>query len=259
MTKETISSSRWINPLLHLNLHVGGIAWGFLLSAARWQGESAPPALQLLVFCAAVAVYGLDRTGNFSPEDRINAPDRCEWLGRHRRLQWAVILTALAGVLISLTQVPAATRHAALGYALFAAAYARPLLPGRKRLQDFARIKLPCIVLGWALLPALQPDLFDPAWTLYRIGWLIPNVLWSEWLDHPGDRKTPRPAPPWRISLVLMLVTIGLGLWIGAGRDLFGPGLYLVALLAWAPKNPMAFARRQDLFLLASLVSWGPY
>lgn len=259
MTKETISSSLSIKPLLHLNLHVGLIAWGFLLSAARWRGEGVPSALQLLVFCAAVAVYGLDRSGGFSPEDRINAPERCNWLSRHRALQTTVIFLALLGLLLSLTRVSTHTRLAAIAYALFAASYARPLLPGNKRLQDFPSLKLPCIVLGWGLLPALQPGLVSLPWTLYRVLWLLPNVLWSEWLDHPGDRKTERPDPPLRRSLILMGVTIGLGMWIGAGKDLFGPVLYLLALAAWAPKHPANFAKAQDLFLLATLVSLGPY
>ena len=253
MTKETISSNPSIKPLLYLNLHVGLIAWGFLLSAARWRGVETAPALQFLVFCAAVAVYGLDRTGGFSPEDRINSPDRCAWLERHARLQRGVIVLTLLGVLFALTQVPAHTRLAAGGYALFAAAYARPLLPGRRRLQDIPALKLPCVVLGWALLPALDPELFHPEWMLYRMGWLLPNVLWSEWLDHPGDRQAPRPVPPWRVSLMLMLLTICIGLWIGAGGDLFGPTVYALAVWQWARRHPLAFARRQDLFLVMPL------
>ncbi|MCC5845836.1 MAG: hypothetical protein JJU05_16430 [Verrucomicrobia bacterium] len=254
MTKETISSSPSIKPLLYLNVHVALIAWGFLLSAARWRGIDPAPALQLLVFCAALAVYGLDRTGGFSPEDRRNAPDRCAWLTRHRALQTAVILLALLGLLLALTRVSTHTRLTATAYVLFAAAYARPLLPGKKRLQDFPRLKLPCIVLGWALLPALNPDLFSLPWTLYRVLWLIPNVLWSEWLDHPGDHQTDRPAPPLRASLLLLAATLLYGLHIQAGPDLPAPALYTLALLLIAPRRPLTFARCQDLLLLTVLL-----
>ena len=255
MTKVTISSSLSIKPLLYLNLHVGLIAWGFLLSAARWQNLDPGPALSLLVFCAAVAVYGLDRFGGFSPEDRINAPERCEWLDHHPRRQRGVIGLALLGVLLTVTMVSVHTRLVGGGYALFAASYTRPLLPGRRRLQDISGLKLPCIVLGWALLPALHPELAAPEWWVYRAGWLIPNVLWSEWRDHPGDRHTPRPPPPRKISLMLMAFTLCTGLCISAGRDLAGPLLYTLGLWRWSRRDPVSFSEKQDLFLLASLVT----
>lgn len=250
MTKATISFTRSIKPLLHLNAHVALIAWGFLLSAARHRDVPASPALQLLVICAALAVYGLDRTGPFSPEDRINAPGRCAWLTRHPRLQRATILLALLGLLAALTRVSTHTRLAAAAYALFAAAYARPLLPGRKRLQDLPRLKRPAIILGWALLPALLPGPLSLPWILYRAGWLLPNVLWSDWLDHPGDHHSPRPPPPLRTSLLALLPTLLLGARIHAGPDLAGPALYTLLLLTLAPRHPLPFARHQDLLLL---------
>ncbi|MCC5846768.1 MAG: hypothetical protein JJU29_01645 [Verrucomicrobia bacterium] len=255
-----------LQPLWHLNLHVGLIAWAILLSAGVHFDTPIPPALQALVFCAALCVYGLDRWGTSSPEDAINHPQRTRWLREHPVPVLTVIALALTGVAISLVFSPPHTRLIAAGYMALAALYTRRLLPGQRRLQDFPGVKIPCVVLGWAALPLLHPELAATsgifAWICYRAGWLLSNVLWSEWRDRAGDMSHPTRTPKFpdtfpkmlRLSRAALFTTLLLGLAQQANIDVLGPAAFFLLQEIHAKKHPDAFAERVDFLLLLAWV-----
>ena len=256
-----------LQPFWHLNLHIGLIAWAMLLSAGAHFEISIPSALQVLVVSAALCVYALDRCGPSSPEDAINHPQRTHWLRAHPLTVRAVILLALIGLVISLRFSSPHTRWVAGGYMLLAALYTRRLLPGNRRLQDLPGLKIPCVVLGWAALPLLHPELAAArgilAWMLYRAGWLLANVLWSEWRDRPGDlssRSLEQKFPDsysqvlW-ISRAALLAAILTGMLLNAGLDLIGPATFFLLQETHARKRPESFADQVDFLLLLAWVN----
>lgn len=250
-----------------LNLHIGLIAVGFLLSAGRWANLAVSPALITLVFFAGLLVYGADRTGAGSPEDALNQPERYRWHQVHRKGFRGMLAFSFVFVAVCWWLVPADTRAASALYAILAVGYTRPLLPGRRRLQDFPRLKFLCAVGGWACIPFLISGFGSggPAWlwTMYRAGWLGVNFAWSEWRDAEGDVAAGRKnlfagkSPGWmrRLGRGFLAGTLVMGFWTGAGVDLFGPLVFWAAQETFGKKRPRLFAELADLPLLFTLVT----
>lgn len=178
----------------YLNLHVPFLAIGFLLAPARAYELALSLPMILCAFSGCWCVYLLDRW-KFSPEDAVNAPERTEWLARHRTLLTGLILGSVSTfILLCALTVPWELSVRFLVYVPVGILYTLPVLPGNRRLKDIANAKSIIVCVGWMSIPLLLPGISQAEPTvipllLFRACWLASNLLWSDWHDRDGDRQ----------------------------------------------------------------------
>jgi 4-hydroxybenzoate polyprenyltransferase len=151
-----------------------------------------PPAWNILFFtmAGAVLVYSADRYLPYSPEDGTGG----------RPVQPVVLifflLVSVGLVYFAVQSFQSATLAGVLCLALLSMAYVLPLLPSRRRLKDIPYLKAIVVSTGWALsgvlLPALEAgSAIDSRLLflfLYRVIYLLPNLILSDWPDRDADR-----------------------------------------------------------------------
>lgn len=274
----------WWAVLAYDPLPIGGIAVALLLGTSALLRIS--PSLPLLVagFCGAALVYGADRALVPSPEDATNHPERRRWVRAHR--SW---LMAEAGLLLvagggALAFLQTETLLASVGLAGLAALHLLPVGPWGRPLKSLGLGK-PFIVAGaWAiggtLLPVFEAGQIPHAETwglvVYRMLFILPNVLMADWGDRHGDRAAGvRPWPDehtggplrWLATGLLGLAAGGaivgsmgastpLLLWV----DALGPLLLLGAVWAVSPSRPDGRLIMDGLVawpLVTAAVAWG--
>lgn len=181
--------SPWVLAASHDPLPIGGVAVGLILGTYALLGLPVSAPLLVGAFCGAALVYGVDRVVVTSPEDRRNRPDRVAWVRDHRpwlAFEGAILVVIGSGALFYLRPLTVLG-----GGGLGAIALLHQWLPGRGGLGK------PLLVAGvWAVastaLPAVEAGAVraGPLGGLvaYRMLFLLPNVLLSDWGDRAGDR-----------------------------------------------------------------------
>ncbi|MDA3872493.1 MAG: hypothetical protein PF795_00840, partial [Kiritimatiellae bacterium] len=134
----------------------------------------------LAIFTAAFAVYFTDHR----LESPTPIPIRC------------IIGLLTCGFLYVLSMSYQLSLQGVAVYILMSMLYVFPVFPGKERLQDFPRIRVLAIGMGWTALPLLHHE-FQINWTcgfylLGVAGCLIPNILWSDLADAEADRLSGR-------------------------------------------------------------------
>lgn len=175
-----------------------------LLVAAAWmQGSSAlfaytlPLSFLMVASVGAFLVYRVDRLLIDSPEDALNTPERLDFSRRHR----LVLLASAAGLMVMAMALALTMRvlwlEMALVVGIAGLVYPLKILPGGQRPKDIAWLKTAlvacCWVGGGVLLPLV---LFSGGVSLvvaaavgvYRVLWIVPNLLASDWIDRAGDQ-----------------------------------------------------------------------
>ncbi|MBX2852090.1 MAG: UbiA family prenyltransferase [Phycisphaeraceae bacterium] len=218
---------------------------GALLTAATYALLGLPPRLDHvagIVFCCTLVIYNLDRLVEPHPGDS----DHERWIEQHRRVLWAVLAFAAAGVIGFATQLSPAAQWSllpagavALGYCLPIAGR-RPSAPGtRARLKDLPGAKLILIALVWTYATAVLPMLDSAApfdrhtamLLLARLCFIAAVALPFDLPDMQRDRRSGiLTIPNWlgvRATRNVALLLIGLS----AAFSLFTPWPFTSALL----------------------------
>lgn len=176
-------------------LPVGGISVALMLGTYSLLRLS--PDVPLLVLAAAgtTVIYLVDRASQASPEDVYNSPGRLDWIREHERYLWGLAggMGVLGLAMLPFLQIETLIVGGLLGGIGFS--YGLPILPGGRRLKGLGSIKPFLVALPWAvgavLLPVIEAgsslSVGVVALTLYRVCWVLPNVLLSEWGDRAGD------------------------------------------------------------------------
>jgi hypothetical protein len=152
------------------------IAVGFLLMPARLFAYGLRPATLAAGFFAAFAVYFADHS-----------------LPAHSKWAWPVIVISSAVFLWMFFLSGQFSVPGIMGYVGLALLYVLPVLPGRKRLQDFPILRVLAVVCGWSLMPLLVRDFrISPLTLMYIWGMaalLLPALLWSDLADADTDHR----------------------------------------------------------------------
>lgn len=271
---SSVQEGRW-NAIYHDPLPVGVIAVALMGGSAALLGIPVDVALLGAAFFGTALVYGVDRGGGGSPEDRVNRPNRVAWR-RNRTASLQVELgLCLVGLLVTLGFLRWWTIAVAVVLGTVGLLHSFPLLPGGRRLKDVGGIK-PFVVAGvWAvgagLLPVLEsggPIPVAVAWLcVYRFAFVLPNVLLHDWADRKGDSAAGRVvwASRWslgtlRAACTGLLAAAGVGAVVAvaaydASRLLIVDGIGIVGMIAavWSirpGRSPLS------AFLLDLLVGW---
>jgi len=261
--------------LLYANVPVVFIAAGFLVGTYALLDVS--PSLPLLVLASAGAflIYQVDRAFFPAPEDALNQPDRLDWVGRHRGWVWGASLTAGVVALVMIPLLKSGTLVLGVLLGLIGLLYVGPFFPHRRRLKAFGSWKPWVIGLAWVvggvILPVVEAGGAVSgkvvALAVYRMLFLIPNVLLSDWPDRKGDAligiRTPATWLPLQrlqqiaaLSAMAALVGALFAIWFFEGPlllyvDMAGPGLMLVMVLRTLPTSRWFYG-----FLIDAIVAW---
>ncbi|MFW5966249.1 MAG: UbiA family prenyltransferase [Persicimonas sp.] len=146
------------------NIWVAAAAAALTLQTTYCLDDAHPVSASLfvLVFCATLFIYNLDRLVSASREDAVELTDRHRFIQRHRRLLWGLAAAASLGVAASLFFVSPAVWWGLLPLGVVSLAYSLPILKGdqARRLKDLPGVKIFVIALVWGsvtvLLPALE-------------------------------------------------------------------------------------------------------
>ena len=179
-------------------LVVASIAAALIGSTYVLTGLPVSGAVLLGVPAGVALVYRFDRTSDAAVEDNHTHGARRQWMGQHR--VYVYLTTALYVVLAggSFWQLTPRTQAAAVGFAGMGALYVWPV--GGWRFKHIGAAKTLVVAGAWSLgvvgLPVLEgagaSAEFEHAWVLfglvvYRMGWLVPNLLCSDWADRRAD------------------------------------------------------------------------
>lgn len=181
--------------LYHDPIPMGLIAVAFLLGTAALLEISVPIPLLIASFCGTALVYGIDRGIIASPEDRLNRPDRRQWMEGHQMWVRVEVVMLTIGAAVAL---PFLRRSTLLGITALAALVGLHLVSvGHwKRPVKASTIGKPLAIAGaWAVGGTLFPVLEaghpigrgDVALIGYRVLFLLPNVIVADWGDRHGD------------------------------------------------------------------------
>lgn len=224
------------------------IALGFLYIPASRFAFDLNRYSALAIVTAAFAVYYADHhLGHPTP-----FPRRCAIVFLSCGFLYFLILSkqlSLVGVAI---------------YILMSLLYVFPVFPERKRLQDFPRIRVLAIGIGWTALPFLHHE-FPINWTsgFYLsgvAGCLIPNILWSDLADADADRISGRRTwamglPPTRLIWVVRLSLFASLLCFAVTRTYLMIPLPLACLLLETTFREARQAGKADWILLWPLLA----
>lgn len=269
---ESTGLTRVREALYHDPAPIGGVAVAVLLGTSALL--QVPVSIPLLIagFCGTTCVYWADRV-IFSPEDTWSHPGRQQWVRAHRPwllVEGAVLLVVggLAGVHLNSGVLLVGGILAVIGglHLVTVEEYGRLL-----NAMGVGKPLLVALVwaVGGSVLPVLQVGMVigpeEIALTTYRLLFILPNLLLSDWGDRRGDAAAGlRPwAEHWTgggirwVATVLLVVAIvgaaGVALvyeiplvWI----DVLGPGCMLIAIWCLQPSRP------DHRFTLDAVVAW---
>lgn len=229
------------------------IAVGLLLAAARRFDLRIDWRVGGVALLGALCVYGADHLLGTRRPERLKPDLRFLWILLGSALLLGLFYTGdhLSG--------PAVT-----AYLLLSQLYVFPLLPGRRRLQDFPLPRFLAILAGWTLLPFLLRDFgLTPVSGLYLAAtalYLGCDILWSDFADLEHDRSAGRPTLAERLTDRSLLWICRSGLAVSAGLFTLseayamaaGPLLFLAGQELLPPER---FGKRSDWFLLWPLIA----
>ncbi|MGM0704311.1 MAG: hypothetical protein ACQETP_00170 [Bacteroidota bacterium] len=244
-------------------LVVAGIAAALIGSTYMLTGLPVSGAVLLGVPAGVALVYRFDRTSSASVEDAHTHSARRQWMHQHHvyiRLTTALYVL-LAGW--SFWQLTPRTQAAAAGFAAMGALYVWPIRGWR--FKHIGSAKTLVVASAWSLgvvgLPVLEgvstAGVEGSMWEMlglvfYRMGWLLPNLLCSDWADRAADRTAGLATLPqsWSVRRVRMVAAGCAGgaalaatvLALATGRPVWTAEALAVALLifgiARCPKHP---------------------
>lgn len=188
---------RWMrsDPLV-----VAGIAAALMVSTYVLMGLPISGPVLVGVPAGVALVYRFDRTGDASAEDNIAHRTRRQWLQRHRAYVWIATACYVAIGVWAVARLAWPAQLATLGCVTLGALYVWPL--GGWRIKNIGATKTLVVALVWSAgvvgFPVLNHGLNSPAIDggyasvlglfAYRMGWLFPNLLCSDWADRDADR-----------------------------------------------------------------------
>jgi 4-hydroxybenzoate polyprenyltransferase len=245
-----------MTPIVFSNLFIAAAAALFahqtyyLLGVEpRWSG------LHLLVFCATLVVYNLDRLSGSAREDEVEATERHKWIDRRRLPLWGAVGAGAVGIVGSMFLLPVDVILALIPLGVLSLAYSLPVLWGKSgpyRLKDIAGLKIFLIMFVWAgatgFLPAVEvfDDPFRPAVAAVvaeRAVFIFAITLPFDIRDMARDRASEIQTIPLAIGVErtrrLSIACIGLfaagcALHYGVGLASHGPPLLAsAAITAW--------------------------
>ncbi len=182
--------------LKYSNLHILLVAFGLI--AGTYVLIRIPLSLPLLFAgCSgAFLVYQLDRCWMIGVEDKANQPERIAWLRQHQGYVFSsciffAVTGGIAALFLSVNTLLFSMLLAGVGVL-----YLLPVLPGGILPKSIWYLK-PIVISGaWAvgsvLFPAVEAGAPLTRWIalliFYRLFFILPNILLTDWLDRAGDR-----------------------------------------------------------------------
>jgi hypothetical protein len=204
----------------------------------------------VLFFCAgAFILYQIDRAFSFSPEDRVNAPDRDNWSRSHRGYVAASLVGACVALVSALPHLPLPLLVVSAFVGLAGVLHALPAIGGVRRFKSFGALKSVAIVLAWIGGGVVIPLVLGPVdfrggipiivfLVVYRTPVVTANLLAADYLDRAGDLSVGLESVghtiEWsrlrHISLALLLFSVMSGILGTAYLGQAGPGWSLLAV-----------------------------
>lgn len=231
-------------------LPVGGIAVALMLGT--YSLLRLPPDVPLLLLAASgtTLIYLVDRASSLSPEDVYNSPGRLAWMRSHRGSLWslAAVMSVLGLAMLPFLRPRTLVVGVLLGGVGFA--YGVPILPGGRRLKALGIIKPFLVAIPWAVgavvVPVIEAGMSISfgivALTVYRVCWVLPNVLLAEWSDRVGDAAVGLPTA--RASGLPDELRGRASIWTVGGL------LGALASVGWGGSPPLLLVDAAGLFLL---------
>jgi len=146
-----------------------------------------------------------------SPEDAVNAPERLQNAEASALRQRTPLILAASLAIWGFISLPSSWWPGIVLLGFAGLIYPIRFLPGGRRLKDWSVVKTGLIAACWigggVVLPALLGSTESPTvsngmpmeigtsagvilWTaLYRLAYIVPNLLFVDWLDAKGDRE----------------------------------------------------------------------
>jgi hypothetical protein len=203
-----VKAGRVRDWLVFSDVHILVVAAGWMLGNSALLAYELPVSFLVLASVGAFLVYRVDRFLVESPEDAVNAPGRVDFSIQYRKglVLLAAAMTLLA-VLLALTMDVLWLELACLVGAL-GLIYPLRILPGGARPKDVTWLKTTLIAACWVgggvVLPFFlfgNPEgLSDASYSqgpgsiiplsIYRVAYILPNLLTADWLDRKGDEAS---------------------------------------------------------------------
>ncbi len=274
--KHASSQDGWfVAALKFSNLHILLVASGLIAGTASLTGHPVNFAVLIAGCCGVFLIYQIDRSWLFQSEDEFNQPQRVSWVRRNRNY---ILISTAAGVAlgcIAASFLDFGTLLVGGLLAVLGLVYLMPIMPGGIRPKSIWYVKPLAISLAWAfggvvlpLVAAGMPLRGAPmGLLLYRVSFILPNVLLTDWQDRHGDEVAGLK------SLAMMLtekqlrvaaatciaITLLIGLLLGSTSqwpahyyvDLIGP----IILLAMCCR-PLSDASTLYGWLLDIVIAW---
>lgn len=254
-------------------LVVAGIAAALIASTYALTGLPVSGVVLMGVPSGVALVYRFDRTSPSAVEDADAHPDRRRWMRRHRGYVWGS--TAVYGAVgtWAFVHLSIAAQAATVLFVALGVLYVRPVAGWR--VKDIGAAKTVVVAAAWSAGVVVLPVLHGAGGTggygaeplglwMYRLGWLVPNLLCSDWSDRAADRAAglATVAHAWShaqtrgiaalsaatamVGAAAMAIATGSVLWAAEAVALAG----LVAGVARCPVHPTATYRLAlDLYM----------
>jgi hypothetical protein len=179
-------------------LVVASIAAALIGSTYVLTGLPVSGAVLLGVPAGVALVYRFDRTSTAAVEDMHAHGTRRRWMQQHQMYIYGTTALYVLLAVGAFWHLTPAAQVAASGFVGMGALYVWPV--GGWRFKHIGAAKTLVVAGAWSLgvvgLPVLEgagaSAEFEHAWVLfglvvYRMGWLVPNLLCSDWADRRAD------------------------------------------------------------------------
>lgn len=240
---------------------VGAAIAGLVAASWIWATVAAfrlpeEPVLFVLAFAGTFLVYAADQFSFLSPEDVLNNRRTTSDFG----LFWWIVIASLL-ILSGAVMLSRWLWQPLLFLTCVAALYVFPVICG-KRLKEFGSLKTIWVIVVWGLSGVVLPILFfREEWPengvfsiFYRMVYILPNVLISDYLDRSGDGIMGIKPLFFNWSLQKLRQIMWLGAMLGIGFWTYTPfpvedlsGLLVITLLATYPLHHPLFRYGLDL------------
>jgi len=273
------SDRAWQTFVAYDPLPIGGVAVALMLGTTALLEVPVDGPLLGAAFCGTALVYLADRALGLSPEDRYNQPQRVAWVRTHTPWLLAEAVGLGIGLLliIPLLQFEAVLVAAGLGSVGGIHVLSGPGL-GRETSGALGSVTVSFVwAVGAVVLPVLEAgapvfSVGAAALTVYRVPFILANVLLVDWADRKGDAAvgTGSWATGWSrrdvqkgTTGVLAFAVGGAvgGVWIGSGSallliDALGSLLLLGGVWMLRPERSALHRLALDLAIGWPIVPW---
>jgi 4-hydroxybenzoate polyprenyltransferase len=258
----------FLENIAHWNLVVSGVAILLTLASFAQLGIAVHIPLLVVVGVGSFLVYTLDRRLPFSPED---GPGKAGLDGVGFT---ALLASPFLAAYACLRLRPSSLVVVAV-LAICSVTYILPLLPGRRRLKDVPYLKSVFVLLGWGaatvILPAAQsghlPGRSAGFLLVYRLFFLTPNLLLSDWPDRDDDLRAGirtvanQSGERELVGRCLASAIVGgglaaVGVWFGYLPWWVLTELPALAILLLLARPPLPMDRRFYLLVVDGLAGW---